>query len=140
MTRKWLRIMPHKAAVLLIALSVVLLIPAYGAFASQAHGGTASAMNGKPWFAAGHALQQAGHALQHHDGAALADRCASLNRGASASAAGGRLAPERGAAPALAPVVPLYPVATSFLAQSAAAPYPPPPTAAFHLRSARIQR
>ena len=128
MTRKWFRIMPRKAAALLVALSAMLLIPAYGAFASQAHGGTASAVNGKPWFAAG-------HALQHHDGAALADRCASGGQDAAALPP----APERGAAPALAPVVPLYPVATSFLAQSAAV-RPPPPTAAFYLRSARILR
>jgi len=128
MTRKWLRIMPRKAAALLVALSVVLLIPAYGAFASQAHGGTASAMSGKSWSAAG-------HALQHHGGAALADRCASGGQDAAALPP----APERGAVLALAPVVPLYPVAASFLPQSAAV-WPPPPSAAFYLRSARILR
>jgi len=132
MTRKWLRIMPHKAAVLLIALSVVLLIPACGAFASQARGAPAAAVSGHPWSAAGH--------TQHHVDAASADRCASLNRGASASAAGGRLAPERGAELALVPAARRYSLAKPFLPQSAAAPYPPPPTAAFHLRSARIQR
>ena len=132
MTRKWLRIMPHKAAVLLIALSVVLLIPACGAFASQARGAPAAAVSGHLWSAAGH--------TQHHVDAASADRCASVVRGAAAAAADGRLAPERGAELALMPAVQRYSVAKLFLQQSAAAPYPSPPTAAFYLRSARILR
>ena len=132
MTRKWLRIMPHKAAVLLIALSVVLLIPACGAFASQARGAPATAVSGHLWSAARH--------IQHHGDAASADRCASVGQGATASAADGRLAPERGAELALVPAARRYSLAKPFLPQSAAAPYPPPPTAAFHLRSARIQR
>ncbi len=128
----WFRFMSRKAVALLVALvalvalSVALLRPAYGALAPQAHAATASAMSGKLWSAAG-------HAQLHHGGAASGDRCASAGQDAAA-----RLpAPERGAV--LAPVIPLYPVATSFLPQSAAV-WPPPSTASFYIRSARILR
>jgi hypothetical protein len=124
--------MPRKATALLVALSVVLLVPACGVFASQTRGAPATAVSGPLWSAAGH--------TQHHGDAASADRCASLGQGATASAADGRLAPERGAEPALVPAVRWNSVAKLFLAQSAAAPYPPPPAAAFYLRSARILR
>jgi hypothetical protein len=130
----WFRFMSRKAVALLVALvalvalSVALLRPAYGAFAPQARAATASAMSGNPWSAAG-------HAQQHHGGAASGDRCASAGQDAAA-----RLpAPERGAVLALAAVVPLYPVATSFLPQSAAV-RPPPSSASFYIRSARILR
>ena len=132
MTGTWSGFMPRKATALLVALSVVLLIPACSAFASQARGAPATAASGHLWPAARH--------IQHHGDAASADRCASVGQGATASAADGRLAPERGAELALMPAAQRYSLAKPFLPQSAAAPYPPPPTAAFHLRSARIQR
>lgn len=130
----WFRFMSRKAVALLVALvalvavSVAVLRPAYGAFAPQARAAPASALSGKLWSAAG-------HAQQHHGGAVSRDRCASAGQDAAA-----RLpAPERGAVLALVPVVPLYPVATSFLPQSAAV-WPPPSTASFYIRSARILR
>lgn len=130
----WFRFMSRKAVALfvalaaLVALSVAVLRPAYGALAPQARAATASAMSGNLWSAAG-------HALQHHGGAVSGDRCA----GAGYDTAARLPAPERGAVLALAPVVPLYPVATSFLPQSAAV-WPPPSTASFYIRSARILR
>ncbi len=134
MASSWFRFMSRKAVALLVALaalvalSVALLRPAYGAVAPQARAATASAMSGKLWSAAG-------HAQQHHVGAASGDRCTSAGQDAAAWLP----APERGAVPALAPVVPLYPVATSFLPQSVAV-WPPPSSGSFYTRSARILR
>lgn len=134
MTGTWSDSVPRKAAALLVALvalSVALLRPACDVFASQARGTTASAVTAQLGSAAGHAL--------HHGGAASGDCCASIGEGQTAAAADWPLAPERGAMLALAPVAPLYPVATTFLLRLVRASAPPP-TASFYIRSARVQR
>lgn len=135
MTGRWSEFAPRKVAALraaLIALSVVVLLPACSAFASQARGAPASAVSGHLGSAAGHA--------QHHAGAASANWCASVGNSATAVAAERPPEAGRGALLAIAPVAPPYPVATMFLPQSAAASYPPPFKASFYIRSTRILR
>ena len=132
LTSRWSDFAPCKAAALrlaLVALSVVLLLPACGVLASQARGAPANAASGQLWSGAGHA--------QHHGGAVSESYCASVG---TAAAAERPLAAERGALFAPAPAAPPYPVATAFLPRPAAASYPPPFKASFYLRSTRILR
>lgn len=132
MTSSWAQVAPRKMAALLVALSVVLLLPACGVFASPARGAHASAASGHPNFAAGHA--------QHLGGAVPGDYCASVGKGATATATERPLSAEGGALLALAPVAPPYPVAPTFLPQSAADSYPPLSKASFYIRSTRVLR
>jgi len=132
MTSRWAQFAPRKMVALLVALSVVLLLPACGVIASPARGAPASAASGHPNFAAGHA--------QHHGDAVSGDYCASVGKGATAAATERPLSAEGGALLALSPVAPAYPVAATFLPQSAADSYPPPSKASFYIRSTRALR
>lgn len=132
MTSRWSEFAPRKVAALIVALSVVLLLPACSAFASQARGAPASTVSGQLGSAAGHA--------QHHGDAVSGDYCASVAKGVTTAATERPLGPEPGALLAPAPEAQPYPVATMFLSRSASKSRPPPSKASFYIRSTRILR
>lgn len=132
MARKASDFAPRKAAALraaLIALSVLLLLPACGAFAAQLRGGPAGADSGHP----------AVHA-QHHGDALSGDFCAGIGTSAGAVTIAGPLGAQSGALVAPAPLAPSYVVTAAIVPHSAVVPYPPPVQASLYLRSARILR
>lgn len=132
MVRRASEFVPRKVAALraaLIALGVLLLLPACGAFAAQLRGGPAGADSGHP----------AAHA-QHHGDALSGDYCASVGTSAAAVTAGRPLGAQPGALVAPAPPAPSYIVTAAIVPHSAVASYPPPVRASFYLRSARILR
>lgn len=135
MASRWFEFAPRKAAALraaLIALSVLLLLPACGVFASQLRDAPASAESVQQGHAAAHA--------RHHGDALSGDYCASVGTSASAVTAGRPLGAQPGALVAPAPLAPSYVVTAAIVPHPAVASYPPPVQASFYLRSARILR
>src|SRR3989304_7844761 len=111
--------MPHKAAALraaLIALSLLLLLPACGVFASQLRGEPASSESVQPGHAAAHA--------QHHGDALSGGYCASVGTSATVVTTGRPLGVQPGALVALAPLAPPYAIRATIVPHSAGASPP----------------